>query len=162
MPLWYRRLIAPEKESIDLVAEFLDVWLATRKPGAIDPGELAGVVDVMYELVPSGTKWALLEVRPDELARYITVYMRDNEPGGAMMKKGDHSLKSTYVAWIKKGHEPPPIMIAGVEDEDDGTRGIMLIDGRHRIHAMLAAEMPTMKAYLPVEPLPFMDEAVLE
>lgn len=162
MPLWYRRLRGPEKENIDLVAEFLDVWLATRKAGSIDPGELAGVIDVMYDMAPPGTKWALLEVRPHELARYINVYMRDDRSGGEMMKSADHTLKSTYVGWIKKGHAPPPIMISGVIDESDGESGVLLIDGRHRIYAAIDAGMTAIKAYLPVKHIPFMDKAVLE
>jgi hypothetical protein len=161
MPLWYRRVRRPEKENIDLVAEFLDVWLATRKLGSIDPGELAGVIDVLYDMAPPGTKWALLEVRPHELAAYINVYMRDDQSGGEMMKSADHSLKNTYVGWIRKGHQPPPIMISGVIDEEDGDKGILLIDGRHRIHAAVEAGLATIQAYLPVEHIPFMDEAVL-
>jgi uncharacterized ParB-like nuclease family protein len=161
MPLWYRRLRRQPIENIDLVAEFLETWLVTRMAETIDPGELAGVIDVLYEMAPSGTMWAIIEIRPHELARYITTYVRDGEEVGTMMSTEDNTLRDTYASWIRKGHETPPIIIAGVVDEDDGGKGIMLIDGRHRIHAAVAAGKETILAYIPVEHLPMMKEAIV-
>lgn len=159
--LWYQEIPDPSGyESLDVVAEFLAIWLNTRLQHAIDPGELAGVIDVLYDCAPPGTIWTTLEVRPDEMAKYITTYMKDDGEGGDMMKGRDEKLSAKYKEWIEKGHEPPPILLSGVTDED-GSRGIMLIDGRHRIFSAIDAGLKTIKAYLPIEQVECMKDAEL-
>lgn len=162
MKLWYQLLQHPSGyENLDVVAEFLEVWLRTRRLQGIDPGELAGVIDVLYDCAPAGTEWVTILLRPQELARYITVYMKDEDDGGAMMKGRDTKLSTKYKEWLQRGHEPPPILVAGAENDDGTERGIMLIDGRHRIYASIAAGMTTIKAYIPKEHLPYLQDAEL-
>jgi hypothetical protein len=162
MRLWYRLLSDPAGyENMDVVAEFLETWLTTRRTKAISSGELAGVIDVLYDCAPPGTEWSTVEMRPDQLASYITTYMKDEADGGAMMKGRDEKLSSKYREWIEHGHQPPPILIAGAEDPRDGSRGIMLIDGRHRIFASIEAGLKTIKAYIPTEHLPLLNDAEL-
>ena len=49
MALWYRLVTDETYKTIDIVTEFLDIWLQTRRAEDIDPGELAGVIDAIYE-----------------------------------------------------------------------------------------------------------------
>jgi hypothetical protein len=162
MKLWYQILQQQEGyENLDVVAEFLEVWINTRRPQAIDPGELAGVIDVLYDCAPAGTEWVTILARPQELADYITVYMKDDNDGGAMMKGRDNKLSAKYKEWLQRGHQPPPILLAGAENDEGTERGIMLIDGRHRIHAAIAAGLQTIKAYIPKDHLSYMDAAEL-
>ena len=49
MALWYKLVTDKTYETADIVTEFLDIWLQTRKAEDIDPGELAGVIDTIYE-----------------------------------------------------------------------------------------------------------------
>jgi hypothetical protein len=144
---------------MELVAEFLDVWLQTRKAEDIDPDELSGVIDFIYEVQPPPGRWALIEVRPRELKDYITVYVRSNGQEQSMMKQGDWKLSKRYVELLKKGYEPTPIILAGAEDPDSHERGITLIDGRHRIYAADEAGIDSIMAYLPAKHLPMMKEA---
>lgn len=162
MKLWYQLLQHPSGyENLDVVAEFLEVWINTRRPQAIHPGELAGVIDVLYDCAPPGTEWVTILLRPQELASYITIYMKDDDDGGAMMKGRDTKLSAKYKEWLQRGHEPPPILVAGAANDDGTERGIMLIDGRHRIHAAIAAGLTTIKAYIPKDHLPYLKDAEL-
>lgn len=135
-------------ETIDLVGEFLDIWLQTRKSEDIDPGELAGVIDVLYDFQPSPGEWILIEVRPKELAEYISVYITAKGERKKMMSKKDKKLSASYVKLFKKGHEPTPIMLGGIADSVTGEEGVVLIDGRHRIFAAIDANVPTLPAYI--------------
>jgi len=164
MGLWYKRDKANENttfETADLVSEFLDIWLQTRKNEDIDPKELAGVIDVLYDFQPVPGKWVLIEVRPKELARYISTYVNAEGKSKKMMSKRDKKLSTSYVRLLKKGFEPTPIMIAGIQDEVTKEDGIVLIDGRHRIFAAVAAGVDTLLAYINKDGLDKMDKAVL-
>jgi hypothetical protein len=162
MGLWYRTIDDSDFATIDLVAEFLDIWLQTRKPEDIDPGELAGVIDVLYDIEGVPGHWVLIAVRPKELKRYISTYIRSDGTTGTMMQDSDVSLSKEYVRLLKKGHEPPPIMLAGAEDPDTGAQGVTLIDGRHRIYAAVMAKLKEIPAYIPKEDLPMMEKAELK
>jgi phosphoglycolate phosphatase-like HAD superfamily hydrolase len=164
MGLWYR--IEPENkgktfETCDLIEEFLDIWLQTRKAEDIDASELAGVIDVLYDFQPVPGHWVLIEVRPKELARYISTYVNAKGQRKKMMEDKDVRLSKAYVKLLKKKYEPTPIMIAGISDEVTGEDGIVLIDGRHRIHAAVAAKIPTILAYINKSGLDKMDKATL-
>jgi hypothetical protein len=140
----------------------LDIWLQTRKAEDIDTDELAGVIDVMYDFQPVPGEWVTVEVKPKELQQYINVYIDADGKAKKMMAKKDTALMKKYVALLKKGFEPTPIIIAGATDQDDsGEEGIVLIDGRHRIHAFIDAGIEKCLAYIPLEDLPKMDKAVL-
>jgi hypothetical protein len=162
MGLWFRKLEDNDYATIDLVAEFIDIWLQTRRPEDIDPGELAGVIDVIYDIEPVPGQWTLIAVRPDELKRYIRTYIRSDGTTGDMMRPRDVSLAKEYVKLLRRGHEPPPIIIAGAEDPDTKTEGITLIDGRHRIHAAAMAGLKELPAYIPKDAIPMMEKAELE
>lgn len=162
MGLWYR--IDPENkekvfETIDLVGEFIDIWLQTRKAEDIDAGELAGVIDVLYDFQPVPGKWILIEVKPTELAQYISTYITAKGERKQMMQNKDHKLSDAYVKLLKKNYEPTPIMIAGITDGVTGEQGIILIDGRHRIHAAVKSGIPTIFAYINKEGLEMMNMA---
>ena len=162
MGLWYR--IDPENEgatfeTIDLVGEFLDIWLQTRKAEDIDPGELAGVIDVLYDFQPTPGKWILIEMRPTEMAEYISTYITAKGKYKEMMTKKDHKLSNAYAKLFKKKYEPTPIMLAGVVDAVTGEEGVVLIDGRHRIHAAVQAKIPTILAYINKNGLEHLEKA---
>jgi len=164
MGLWYR--IETENkdtvfETCDLVGEFLDIWLQTRKAEDIDASELAGVIDVLYDFQPVPGKWVLIEVRPKELARYISTYVNAKGQRKKMMKGKDVKLSKAYVKLLKKKYEPTPIMLAGIADEVTGEDGVVLIDGRHRIFAAVEAGIPTILAYINKDGLEKMDKAKL-
>jgi hypothetical protein len=164
MGLWYRRERANKDtvfETADLVMEFLDIWLQTRKNEDIDPQELAGVIDVLYDFQPVPGKWVLIEVKPKELAEYIATYINAEGERREMMQKKDVALSREYVKLLKKGFEPTPIMIAGIKDEVTGEDGIVLIDGRHRIFASIDADIDIIKAYINKDGLKMMDKATL-
>lgn len=161
MPLWYGRKNHKTFNNMDLISEFLDIWLQTRKNPDIDPGELAGVIDTIYDYQPSPGKWILIDVKPAELKQYITTYVGPDGKERKMIRQKDVKLSSAYIDLIQKGHLPTPIFIAGVEDPDDGTEGIVLLDGRHRIHSAVEAGLQTIEAYLPHGHLPCMDAAKL-
>lgn len=164
MGLWHKHDEANKDtvfETADLVDEFLDIWLQTRKNEDIDPKELAGVIDVLYDFQPVPGKWVLIEVRPRELASYISTYVNAKGRTKQMMSKDDTTLSSAYVGLFKKGFEPTPIMIAGIDDEVTGEEGIVLIDGRHRIFAAIEAGVETLLAYINKDGLGKMDKATL-
>ena len=162
MPLWYKRVSKETFESIDLVAEFLDIWLQTRKSESIDPGELAGVIDTIYEFQPTPGKWILIEVKPTEIGDYITTYVNARGKEKKMMAKKDTKLTKQYVKLLDQGFDPTPIMIAGASDEETGEQGIALIDGRHRTYAAIENKIATIQAYIPEVDLPKMDAAILK
>ena len=164
MGLWYKIVDEDddEFETAELVVEFLDIWLQTRKLEDIDPQELAGVIDVLYDFEPVPGKWTLIEVKPKEIAKYISTYVNAKGEKKEMMQSKDKKLSQAYVRLLKKGYEPTPIMIAGIEDEVTGEEGIVLIDGRHRIHAAVEADIPIIKAYINNHGLEKMDKAVLK
>ena len=165
MGLWYKRDKANEDttfETADLVSEFLDIWLQTRKNEDIDPKELAGVIDVLYDFQPVPGKWVLIEVRPKELARYISTYVDAQGRQKKMMSKKDKKLSKAYVRLLKKGFEPTPLMIAGIKDSVTNEEGIVLIDGRHRIFAAIEAGVDTLLAYINEEGLDKMDKATIQ
>jgi hypothetical protein len=162
MGLWYR--IDPENENttfetIDLVCEFIDIWLQTRKAKDIDPRELSGVIDVLYDFQPVPGEWVLVEIRPAELAQYITTYINDKGTRQQMMQEKDHKLSNAYVKLFKKKYQPTPLIIAGVADEVTGEEGIVLIDGRHRTFAAIKAGVPTLLAYINKSGLEMLDKA---
>ena len=164
MGLWYKRDEENKNtdfETADLVTEFIDIWLQTRKNQDIDPKELAGVIDVLYDFQPVPGKWVLIEVRPAELARYISTYINDKGDHKRMMAKKDKKLSSAYVKLLKKGFEPTPLMIAGIKDSVTGEDGVVLIDGRHRIYAAVAAGVEKLLAYINKDGLDKMDKASL-
>lgn len=162
MALWYRIIDNKSFESMDLVNEFLDIWLQTRKNEDIDPGELAGVIDTIYEFQPSPGDWILIEVRPSEISAYITIYVTADGKEKEMMARKDFKLRDQYVKLIQKGYDPTPIIIAGATDDDTGEQGIVLLDGRHRTHAAIAAGVQTIQAYIPRQDLPKMDAATIK
>lgn len=162
MGLWYR--IDPENkdttfQTIDLVGEFIDIWLQTRKAEDIDSGELAGVIDVLYDFQPVPGQWILIEVKPEELVKYIATYVTAKGERKQMMQNKDHKLSNAYVKLLKKNYEATPIMIAGIADGVTGEEGVILIDGRHRIYAAVKAGLPTMFAYINRDGLEMMDKA---
>ncbi|HUV13232.1 MAG TPA: hypothetical protein VMY18_06290, partial [Acidobacteriota bacterium] len=162
MGLWYKIEEDNEGqdfETADLVVEFLDIWLQTRKLEDIDPKELGGVIDVLYDFEPVPGKWILIEVRAAEMAKYISTYINARGESKVMMQEKDKKLSNAYVKLLKKGYEPTPIMIAGIVDEVSGEEGIVLIDGRHRIHAAIAAGVTILKAYINKSGLEKMDKA---
>jgi hypothetical protein len=160
MPLWFQRQNRKTFSNMELVSEFIDVWLQTRKSEDIDASELSGVIDFIYDVEPAPGKWALIEVKPSELKSYITVYVSpDGVERKTMMKQGDWRLSKRYVQLLNKGYEPTPIIIAGAEDPDTKERGITLIDGRHRIYAADEAGLDSIMAYIPRKHLPMMKEA---
>jgi hypothetical protein len=162
MALWYKLLTDETYETMDIIAEFLDIWLQTRKSEDIDPGELAGVIDTVYEFESSSGLWSLIEVRPTEIRDYITVYVDANGKQKKMMAQKDERLMRQYVKLLTKGHEPTPIMIAGAVDDDTKEEGIVLLDGRHRTYAAIANNVAKIKAYIPKEDLPKMEKAVIK
>jgi hypothetical protein len=149
MPLWYKPVNRNNYSTMDLVHEFLDIWLQTRRAADINSGELAGVIDVLYEVEPSPGKWRLVEVSPKQLKNYIRVYIRSDGSRAPMMRKRDIKLSSAYKNLLKKGHKPTPIMLAGTQNENGGEEGIILIDGRHRIHSAADLGIEKMEAYIP-------------
>lgn len=164
MGLWYR--LEPTNkdtsfETIDLVGEFLDIWLQTRKSEDIDAGELAGVIDTLYDFQPTPGKWVLIEVKPTELAKYISVYVTAEGERKQMMSKKDHKLSESYVKLFKKKYEPTPIMLAGIVDEVTGEQGIVLLDGRHRIYAAIKAKIPTLLAYINADGIEHLEKAIM-
>lgn len=163
MPLYHRLVDKKAYETMDLVTEFLDIWIQTRKPKDIDTDELAGVIDVMYEFQPVPGKWVVIEVKPKELAQYINVYINDKGQEKPMMSARDNKLSAKYVELLKKGYEPTPIMIAGAteKNKETGEHGIVLIDGRHRIYSFIEANHETCLAYIPHKDLPKMAMAKL-
>lgn len=161
MPLWFRSINYNNYSTIDLVNEFLDIWLQTRRSQDIHPGELAGVIEVLYEIQPSPGSWRLVEVRPHELKRYIRVYIRSDGSRAPMMRQRDQKLSLEYQKLLKKGYKPTPIMLAGSQNEDGGEEGIMLIDGRHRIHSTADLEIPTIEAYIPTSDIQMFRKAIL-
>jgi hypothetical protein len=161
MALWYKLIDTGHHESMDLVSEFLDIWLQTRKNEAIDPDELAGVIDVIYECQPSPGDWVLIEVRPSEIASYISSYVNSKGEEKAMMAMKDYKLRDKYVNLLNRGYKPTPIIITGAT-EDTGEQGIGLIDGRHRIHSYVAAGIESIEAYIPRLDLPKLQHAVLK
>lgn len=162
MALWYKPIDMSGHESMDLVNEFLDIWLQTRKNEDIDPGELAGVIDTIYEFQPSPGDWVLIEVKPSEISAYITIYVTADGKEKEMMARKDFKLRDQYVKLLQKGYDPTPIIIAGATDEDTGEQGIVLLDGRHRTHAAIAAGVHTIQAYIPRTDLPKMDAATIK
>ena len=155
MPLFHRIVDKKAYETMDLVTEFLDIWIQTRKSPDIDTDELAGVIDVLYDFQPVPGKWVVVEVRPKELAQYINVYVNHRGEEKPMMSAKDNKLSAKYVELLSKGYEPTPIMIAGAtEKNDQGEHGIVLIDGRHRIYAFIKAEHETCLAYIPYKDVP--------
>jgi hypothetical protein len=162
MPLFHRIVDKKVYETMDLVTEFLDIWIQTRKPKDIDTDELAGVIDVLYDFQPSPGRWVVIEVKPKELAQYINIYINHRGEEKPMMSSRDNKLSAKYVELLKKGYEPTPIMIAGAtEKNDDGEYGIVLIDGRHRIYSFIEAEHETCLAYIPYKDVPKMAMASL-
>ncbi len=164
MGLWYKRDKANKAvifETADLVMEFVDIWLQTRKNEDIDPQELAGVIDVLYDFQPVPGKWVLIDVKPRELAAYISTYVNAKGEKRQMMQQKDKALSRQYVSLLKKGYEPTPLMIAGINDSVTGEPGIVLIDGRHRIYAAIAADVEKLKAYINLDGLEMMDKATL-
>lgn len=163
MGLWYRRIDDKAYQTMDLVTEFLDIWIQTRKPQDIDTDELAGVIDVMYDFAPVPGQWVTIEVRPKELQQYINVYINHEGKAKPMMSNKDKALTAKYVALLQRGFDPTPIIIAGATDQDEktGEQGIVLLDGRHRIHSFIAAGRQTCLAYIPLEDVPKMDAAIL-
>ena len=164
MGLWYRQEAANKGtvfETAELVMEFLDIWLQTRKNEDIDPQELAGVIDVLYDFQPVPGKWILIETKPQELAKYIATYINAAGERREMMQQKDQALSREYVNLLKKGFEPTPIMIAGITDDVTGEDGIVLIDGRHRIFAAVDAGIDTIKAYINQDGVAMMDKATL-
>jgi hypothetical protein len=162
MPLFHRIVDRKVYETMDLVTEFLDIWIQTRKPKDIDTDELAGVIDVLYDFQPSPGRWVVIEVKPKELAQYINIYINHRGEEKPMMSSRDNKLSAKYVELLKKGYEPTPIMIAGAtEKNDDGEYGIVLIDGRHRIYSFIEAEHETCLAYIPYKDVPKMAMAKL-
>jgi len=163
MGLYHRLVDKKTFETMDLVTEFIDIWIQTRKPKDIDTDELAGVIDVMYDFQPSPGKWVIIEVKPQELAQYINVYINDKGEEKPMMSAKDNRLSGKYVELLKKGYEPTPIMIAGATEKNEATgeHGIVLIDGRHRIYAFIEAKHETCLAYIPYNDLPKMAAAQL-
>jgi hypothetical protein len=162
MALWYKLVTKETFETMDIIAEFLDIWLQTRKSEDIDPGELAGVIDTVYEFAPSPGCWSLIEVRPTEIRDYITVYVDANGKQKKMMAKKDEKLTRQYVKLLTKGHEPTPIIISGATDDDTKEEGIVLLDGRHRTYAAIASGILTIQAYIPTEDLPKMAKATIK
>lgn len=160
MALWYKLIDTTKHESMDLVSEFLDIWLQTRKNEGIDPDELAGVIDAIYEFQPSPGDWVLVEVRPQEIAAYISIYVNSKGEEKEMMRQKDFKLRDQYVKLLQKGYDPTPIIITGATD-DSGEQGIALLDGRHRTHAAIAAGLNTIEAYIPRLDLPKLEAAVL-
>jgi len=162
MALWYKLVTKETFETMDIIAEFLDIWLQTRKSEDINPGELAGVIDTVYEFAPSPGCWSLIEVRPTEIRDYITVYVDANGKQKKMMAKKDEKLTQQYVKLYAKGHEPTPIIISGAVDDDTKEEGIVLLDGRHRTYAAIASGIGTIQAYIPTEDLPKMAKATIK
>lgn len=164
MALWYR-IDKQNKDTVfetsELVMEFLDIWFQTRKAEDIDASELAGVIDVLYDFQPVPGEWVLIEVRPEELARYISTYVNAKGQRKEMMKDKDVKLSKAYVKLLKKKYEPTPIMLAGISDEVTGEDGVVLIDGRHRIYAAVEAKIPKILAYINKDGLEKMDKAIL-
>jgi hypothetical protein len=150
MPLWYRKINSNNYSTIDLVAEFLDIWLQTRRSEDISPEELAGVIDVMYDVQTPPGNWSLIEVRPGELRNYIQVYIKPDGRHAPMMSKRDEKLSGEYKNLLQKGYKPTPIIIAGTEG-DNREEGIFLIDGRHRIHSAADLGIQKMEAYIPTK-----------
>ena len=161
MALWYKLIDTKKHESIDLVSEFLDIWLQTRKNEAIDPGELAGVIDAIYEFQPSPGDWVLVEVKPREIAAYISIYVNSRGEEKEMMRQKDYKLRDKYVTLLQRGYTPTPIIITGATD-DSGEQGIALLDGRHRTHAAITAGVETIEAYIPRLDLPRLAAAILK
>jgi len=161
MALWYKLINTKKHESMDLVSEFLDIWLQTRKIDDIDNDELAGVIDAIYEFQPSPGDWVLIEVRPQEIASYISVYVNSRGQEKEMMRQKDYRLRDQYVNLLKKGYNPTPIIITGATD-DSGEQGIALLDGRHRTHAAIAAGLTSIEAYIPRLDLPKLEAAILK
>jgi hypothetical protein len=160
--LWYKLVTHETFETMDIIAEFLDIWLQTRKSEDINPGELAGVIDTVYEFAPSPGCWALIEVIPTEIRDYITLYVDAHGKQKKMMAKKDERLMKQYVKLLEKGYEPTPIIISGAVDDDTKEEGIVLLDGRHRTYAAIANNIGKILAYIPKADLPKMSKATLK
>jgi len=162
MGLWYRRIDDRVFQTMDLVPEFLDIWLQTRRPQDIKTDNIAGVIDALYDFQPVPGQWIVIEARPKELGNYINVYINAEGKKRPMMRARDTALSQKYVQLLEKGYEPTPIMIAGAGDKQTGEEGIVLIDGRHRIFSAIAAGRETILAYIPLQDLPKMDKAIIQ
>jgi hypothetical protein len=147
--------------TMQLVDEFIDIWLQTRKPEDIDCGELAGVIDVLYETQPSPGGWVLVRMDPQQLKDHIREYIRDDGTRAPMMRKRDVAFAKAYVGLMTKGHESTPIMVMGAENPKTGEKGLALIDGRHRIHAHVMAKRPEILVYIPADDVRFLEETDL-
>jgi len=165
MGLWYRRTENTVYETVHLVDEFLHIWFSTRRETKfIRANELAGVIDMLYEVDPAPGQWVIVEVRPQELKKYISVYRKERPQGGKatetknMMQDHDWTLTRRYKQLLDKGFEPTPIFLSGAES-DDGEKGIMLVDGRHRIYSAAEQGHTMMLAYIPLRDLPMFKEA---
>jgi len=162
MPLYHKIVDKKSYQTMDLITEFLDIWIQTRKSKDIDTDELAGVIDVLYDFQPTPGRWVVIEVKPKELAQYINVYIDHRGREKPMMSARDNKLSAKYVELLKKNYEPTPIMIAGATEKgDNGEYGIVLIDGRHRIYSFIEAGHETCLAYIPYNDLPKMAMAHL-
>jgi hypothetical protein len=78
------------------------------------------------------------------------------------MQGHDWSLTNRYKQLLQKGFEPTPIFISGAEDDQTGEKGIILIDGRHRIYAAAEEGRTEIQAYIPKRDLPMFGEAVFD
>ena len=173
---WHRRAEKKGKvyDTMDVVSDFIDIWLQTREAEDIDSDELAGVIEGIYQGEGEDRKWMVVYLKPEELRDYIKYYVhsdRSSDDSGEekdgenrpMMADYDHKLSAEYVKLIKEGYDSPPIIVSGAEDEetDPPVRGLYLIDGRHRIYAACDADVKKITAYIPVEYFTYLKEAKL-
>ena len=161
MAFWYERIDDSVLTTMELVHEFIDIWLQTRKTEDLDAGEMAGVIDVLYEFQPSPGGWICVRMNPQELKDHIREYIRADGTRAKMMSKRDLAFAKAYVGLMNKGHEPTPIMIAGAENPTTKEKGITLIDGRHRIHASVIGKRPEILVYIPEDDLRFLDKGIV-
>ena len=154
-------ILETEIPTIDLVAQLWEMWAHPPSGGKIDPDELAGVVDLLYDNIPSSEcqysdkkdTWTLVELYVEPLKKYLV--------RGMGMETEDWKRSNEYSKKNLRGFEIPPIFLSGGVGNYKGKTigGIALLDGRHRIFGAIRSKTETIPAFIPASQLPFLKAA---
>lgn len=150
MPIWYERKAGEPRMTGEVVGDLLELWVlaVSRQEPTHKPEDIAGIIDLMYEVEPVPGKWVLVAASTSQLLRHIDLPMQEDDWRRAAM----------YGARLQaEGGTSPPIILVGAEDGE--ARGIALLDGRRRIHAAAIAAAETVEAWVPEQHLGMLSES---
>lgn len=149
MPIWHERADDKTQMTGEVVGDLLEAWAGSfdTKEAAHKAEDVAGIIDLMYEVQPVPGAWARVKVSTSQLLEHLQLPMESSDWGKAAM----------YGARLQaESEKPPPIILVGAEE--DGRRGLALLDGRRRIHAASIAGKDRIEAWVPEEHLGVMGE----